>query len=42
MRGGPGAFWTGEEERQEVMDVMQSGHLYEECEADVTARINAA
>jgi len=27
MRGGPGAFWTGEEERQEVMDVMQSGHL---------------
>ena len=26
--GGPGAFWFGEEERREVMDVLESGHLF--------------
>lgn len=26
--GGPGAFWFGDEERKEVMDVLESGHLF--------------
>jgi dTDP-4-amino-4,6-dideoxygalactose transaminase len=25
---GPGSFWIGDEERQEILDVLNSGHLY--------------
>ncbi len=25
---GPGAYWVDEEERREVLDVLESGHLY--------------